>query len=446
MFETLSERLSGALEKLTGKGALNEGDIGVALREVRVALLEADVSLSVVRSFIREVQEKATGSAVLKSVTPGQQVIKIVHDELIRVLAGDNPEPGKLRIDTPPATILMVGLQGSGKTTTTAKLGAWLKKNGRYPYLVPADVHRPAAIEQLVKIGTQAGLRVYEHDGSERPLAIAKAGVLAARRSGFDTVLIDTAGRLHIDEKLMDELRDLKAELEPQEVLFVADSMTGQDAVRSAGEFHRALEITGVVLTKLDGDARGGAALSIRHVTGMPIKFVGLGENITDLERFHPDRMVSRILGMGDVLTLIEKAEEAVDEKEAAELEKKIRKNEFTLKDFRDQIKMLKKMGPLSNVVSMLPGMSHVKESDLDPNATVRVVAIVDSMTPRERRHPQILNASRKRRIARGSGRSAPEINRLLKQFAKMKRMMRSMQSGAKKGKKGRLPFPFPGG
>jgi len=339
----------------------------------------------------------------------------------------------------------MVGLQGSGKTTTTAKLGAWLKKNGRYPYLVPVDVSRPAAIEQLVKIGTRAGLRVHEHDGSEKPLEIARAGLLAARRSGFDTVLMDTAGRLHIDDELMDELRNLKAGLDPQEILFVADAMTGQDAVRSAGEFHQALEITGAVLTKLDGDARGGAALSVRHVTGVPIKFVGLGENITDLERFHPDRMVSRILGMGDVLTLIEKAEEAVDEKDARELEKKIRKNEFTLQDFRDQLRMLKKMGPLSNVVSMLPGMSHVKESDLDPKASVRVVAIVDSMTPRERRHPQILNASRKRRIAKGSGRTTPEINRLLKQFAQMKRMMKSMQSGGKKGKKGRLPFPFPG-
>ncbi len=445
MFDNLTARLQGVFKKLSGKARISEAVLKDSLREVRMALLEADVHVGVIKELIAAVSERAASEAVLKSLAPGQQVIKIVREELEQLLGqGDSGElvlGGK-----PPAVILMVGLQGSGKTTTTAKLGAWLKKNGRYPYLVPADVYRPAAIEQLVKIGTQAGLRVYEHDGSERPLAIAKAGVLAARRSGFDTVLIDTAGRLHIDDKLMDELRDLKAELEPQEILFVADSMTGQDAVRSAGEFHRALEITGVVLTKLDGDARGGAALSVRHVTGMPIKFVGLGENITDLERFHPDRMVSRILGMGDVLTLIEKAEEAVDEKEAAELEKKIRKNEFTLKDFRDQIKMLKKMGPLSNVVSMLPGMSHVKESDLDPKATVRVVAIVDSMTPRERRHPQILNASRKRRIARGSGRSAPEINRLLKQFAKMKRMMKSMQSGAKKGKKGRLPFPFPGG
>jgi len=444
VFDNLTERLQGVFKKLSGQARISETVLKDSLREVRMALLEADVHIGVVKELIAAVREKATGEAVLRSLAPGQQVIKIVREELERLLgqgdAGELDLGGK-----PPVVILMVGLQGSGKTTTTAKLGAWLKKNGRYPFLVPADIYRPAAIEQLVKVGTRAGLRVYEHDGSETPLAIARAGLQAARRSGFDTVLIDTAGRLHIDDELMEELRELKAGLDPREILFVADSMTGQDAVRSAEEFHKALEITGAVLTKLDGDARGGAALSVRHVTGVPIKFVGLGENVADLERFHPDRMVSRILGMGDVLTLIEKAEEVVDEKEAAELEKKIRKNEFTLQDFRDQIKMLKKMGPLSNVVSMLPGMSHVKESDLDPKATVRVVAIVDSMTPRERRHPQILNASRKRRIARGSGRTAPEINRLLKQFAQMKRMMKSMQSGKKKGKKGGLPFPFPG-
>jgi len=444
VFDNLTERLQGVFKKLTGQGRISDAVLKDTLREVRMALLEADVHIGVVKELINAVREKAVGEAVLKSLAPGQQVIKIVREELEALLgqgsAGELEFSGKT-----PAVILMVGLQGSGKTTTTAKLGAWLKKNGRYPYLVPVDVSRPAAIEQLVKIGTRAGLRVHEHDGSEKPLEIARAGLLAARRSGFDTVLMDTAGRLHIDDELMDELRNLKAGLDPQEILFVADAMTGQDAVRSAGEFHQALEITGAVLTKLDGDARGGAALSVRHVTGVPIKFVGLGENITDLERFHPDRMVSRILGMGDVLTLIEKAEEAVDEKDARELEKKIRKNEFTLQDFRDQLRMLKKMGPLSNVVSMLPGMSHVKESDLDPKASVRVVAIVDSMTPRERRHPQILNASRKRRIAKGSGRTTPEINRLLKQFAQMKRMMKSMQSGGKKGKKGRLPFPFPG-
>jgi signal recognition particle subunit SRP54 len=409
-----------------------------------MALLEADVHVGVVKELISAVREKAAGEAVAKSLTPGQQVIKVVREELERVL--DQGGSGELTFaGKPPTVILMVGLQGSGKTTTTAKLGAWLKRNGRYPYLVPADVYRPAAIEQLVQVATRAGLRVYEHDGSEKPLAIAKAGVLEARRSGFDTVLIDTAGRLHIDAALMDELRGLKQGLDPHEILFVADAMTGQDAVRSAGEFHEVLSITGVVLTKLDGDARGGAALSVRHATGVPIKFVGVGEKVEDLEKFHPDRMVSRILGMGDVLSLIEKAEEAVDEKEAQELEKKLRKNEFSLADFRNQLKMLKKMGPLSSVVSMLPGMSHVKEADIDPKATVRVVAIVDSMTPRERDHPQILNAGRKRRIARGSGRSVPEINRLLKQFARMKRMMKSMQSMSKQGHKGKPRFGFPG-
>ncbi len=440
MFDNLTERLQQVFKKLSGQARVSEATLKESLREVRMALLEADVHVGVVKELISAVREKAAGEAVLKSLTPGQQVVKIVRDELERLLG--QGQSGELSFaGKPPTIMLMVGLQGSGKTTTTAKLGAWLKKNGHYPYLVPVDVYRPAAIEQLVAVGTRAGLRVYEHDGSEKPLDIAKAGVLEARRSGFDTVLIDTAGRLHIDDVLMDELRGLKSGLEPQEILFVADAMTGQDAVRSAGEFHAALEISGVILTKLDGDARGGAALSVRHVTGVPIKFVGIGEKVSDFERFHPDRMVSRILGMGDVLTLIEKAEEVVDEKQARELEKKIRKNQFTLHDFRDQLRTLKKMGPLSNVVSMLPGMSHVKEADIDPNATVRVVAIIDSMTPRERQHPQILNAGRKRRIARGSGRSVPEINRLLKQFAQMKRMMKTMKSMGRKGKKGNLPF-----
>ena len=332
-------------------------------------------------------------------------------------------------------------MQGSGKTTTTAKLGLWLKKSGRYPYLVPADVQRPAAIEQLVRVGRGAGLEVMEHDGSETPLAIAKQGMSAARRSGFDTVLIDTAGRLHIDETLMGELRELRDEVGPTETLFVADSMTGQDAVRSAGEFHEALTATGVVLTKLDGDARGGAALSIRHVTGLPLKFVGTGERPEDLEPFHADRIVSRILGMGDMLTLIEKAESAIEEKDAKELERKIRKDEFSLEDFSGQLKMMRRMGPLSSVVSMLPGMSHVKESDLDTGAITRVVAIVDSMTPDERRKPKILNGSRKKRISRGSGQSVAEINRLLKQFAQIRRMMKMAKQAMGKGRKPKLPF-----
>jgi signal recognition particle subunit SRP54 len=337
--------------------------------------------------------------------------------------------------------MLLVGLQGSGKTTTAAKLGSWLKQQGRFPYLVPADIYRPAAIEQLVRVGQSVGLKVHEHDGSRPPLEIATDGVQHARRSGYDTVLVDTAGRLHIDEELMDELRALKRDLGPTEILFVADSMTGQDAVRSAGQFHEALETTGVILTKLDGDARGGAALSIRHVTGVPIKFIGIGEKSADFEPFHADRMVSRILGMGDVLTLIEKAESAIDERQARELEKKVRKNQFTLEDFRDQLKTLRRMGPLSSIVSMLPGMSQVREADLDPKAITRVVAIVDSMTPRERANPRILNGSRKRRIARGCGQNVQEVNRLLKQFAMIQRMMKQAQAAARRGKPPRLPF-----
>ena len=440
MFQNLSERLQQTFKNLSGQGRVSEDVLKKSLRDVRLALLEADVHVSVVRALLDAVREKALGEAVLRSLSPGQQVVKIVREELEQLLGSAGAAPLKFA-SKPPTVIMVVGLQGSGKTTTTAKLGAWLKKNGRYPYLVPADIYRPAAIEQLVRVGTDAGLKVHEHDGSAQPKEICADALLAARRSGFDTVLIDTAGRLHVDEKLMDELRDLKASFEPTEILFVADSMTGQDAVRSAGEFHKALEATGVVLTKLDGDARGGAALSIRHVTGLPIKFVGVGERVEDFEMFHPDRMVSRVMGMGDVLSLIEKAEEAIDVKEAQELERKIRKNQFTLEEFRGQLKMLKKMGPLSGIVSMLPGMSQVKESDMDPKAITRVVAIVDSMTPRERRLPKLLNGSRKRRISRGCGQSVQEINRLLKQFSQIQRMMKAMKASAGKGRKPKMPF-----
>jgi signal recognition particle subunit SRP54 len=440
VFENLSERIQGVLKKLGGQARINETVLKQTLREVRLALLEADVHVDVVKALLAAVRSKALGEEVLKSLSPGQQVIKIVREELEKLLGAE--EPAQFAFASKPPTIaLLVGLQGSGKTTTAAKLGAWLKGSGRYPYLVPADVYRPAAIEQLVRVGQAAGLRVFEHEGTGSPLEIARAGVLEARKSGFDTVLVDTAGRLHIDEALMEELRGLKASLEPTEVLFVADSMTGQDAVRSAGEFHRALQITGVILTKLDGDARGGAALSIRHVTGVPIKFAGTGEGTDAFERFHADRMVGRILGMGDVLSLIEKAEEVVDVAEAKKLERKLRKNEFTLEDFRSQLKTLRRMGPLSGVVSMLPGMSHIRESDLDSKALVRALAVVDSMTPLERRRPRILNGSRKRRIARGSGQNVQQINRLLKQFAQMKRMMKSVQAMGKGRKGGRLPF-----
>ncbi len=440
MFDNLSDKLQGVFKKLRGQGRISEQALGETLREIRLALLEADVNVGVVRALLNGVREKALGQEVMRSLSPGQQVIKIVRDELESVLGAG--EPARLEFASrPPSIFMLVGLQGSGKTTSAAKLGVWLKKSGRYPFLVPVDVYRPAAIEQLVRLGKESGLRVLEHDGSQTPLEIAREGVRQARTSGFDTVLLDTAGRLHIDEQLMDELRALKEGLEPTEILFVADSMTGQDAVRSAGEFHQALGLSGVILTKLDGDARGGAALSIRHVTEVPVKFVGTGERPSEFEQFHPDRMVGRILGMGDVMTLIEKAEDAVDQAEAVLLEKKIRKNQFSLEDFRGQLKTLKKMGPLSSVVSMLPGMGNVREADLDSGAITRVVAIIDSMTPKERQRPQILNGSRKRRISRGSGQSVQEINRLLKQFAQMKRMMKSLKAGAKGRGKGRLPF-----
>ncbi len=440
MFESLSERLQRTLKNLRGQGRISEAVLQDSMREIRMALLEADVHVGVAKSLLTKVKEKALGEEVLTSLSPGQQVVKIVREELEALLGAG--EASELRFASKPPTIIMlVGLQGSGKTTTTAKLGAWLKESGKYPFLVPADVYRPAAIEQLVRVGQSVGLKVYEHDGSGKPLEIARAAVRDARRSGFDTVLIDTAGRLHIDDELMGELGALKGDLAPQEILFVADSMTGQDAVRSAGQFHEALDISGVVLTKLDGDSRGGAALSIRHVTGVPIKFVGTGERPSDFERFHPDRMVGRILGMGDVLGLIEKAEATIDEKQAKDLERKIRKNAFTLGDFRDQLKTVRKMGPLSSVVAMLPGMSQVKDADLDSGALTRVIAIVDSMTPLERERPRVLNGSRKKRIARGCGQSVPEINRLLKQFAQVQRMMKAMAGKGKGGKKKRMPF-----
>ena len=445
MFDALGERLQGIFRSLRGETRIDEASLSETLREIRLALLEADVHVSVVKALLEAVRGKALGEEVLESLSPGQQVVAIVRDELTALLG--TPGAAPLRFASkPPTVVLMVGLQGSGKTTTTAKLGLWLKKGGRFPYLVPADVYRPAAIEQLVRVGGSVGLRVFSHDGSGKPADLARDGVGEARRSGFDTVLVDTAGRLHIDDALMDELRTLKDVLAPTEILFVADAMTGQDAVRSAGEFHRALGLTGIILTKMDGDARGGAALSIRHVTGVPIKFVGTGERPTEFDAFHPDRMVGRILGMGDVLGLIEKAEEVFDAEKAKELEKKIRKNSFTLDDFRDQLKTVRKMGPLSSIVSMLPGMSQVKRADLVEGAVVRVMAILDSMTPRERERPEILNGSRKRRVSRGAGQSVAEINRLLKQFAQMRKMMKTLQAARPgKGGKGGLRLPFLG-
>jgi len=440
VFETLSERLQGILKSLRGQTRISESVLNETLREIRLALLEADVHVGVVRVLLDGVRSKALGTDVLKSLSPGQQVVKIVRDELAAVL-GEGVDAPLRFASRPPSVMFLVGLQGSGKTTTTAKIGVWLKKAGHYPFLVPVDVSRPAAIEQLVRVAKSSGLAVYEHDGSQSPVRIAWEALLAAQRGGYDSVLVDTAGRLHIDEPLMEELRDLKTALSPVEILFVADAMTGQDAVRSAGDFHKALGLTGVVLTKIDGDARGGAALSIRHVTGIPIKFVGTGERPAEFEVFHPDRFVGRILGLGDILGLIEKAEEVFDLDQAGELERKIKKNQFTLEEFRDQIKLIRKMGPLSGILSMLPGMGKIKDADLDSGAMTRVLAALDSMTPGERANPQILSGSRKRRISRGSGQTVQEINRLLKQFAQMKRMMKTLQ--AAKGGKGRLRLPM---
>jgi signal recognition particle subunit SRP54 len=440
MFDALSERLRGVFDALRGQTRITEEVLEKTLREIRMALLEADVHVGVVRALLEGVRAKALGEDVLKSLTPGQQVVKIVRDEL-QALLGEG-DAGRLQFKgQPPTVIFLVGLQGSGKTTTASKLGLWLKKAGRFPYLVPADVYRPAAIEQLVRVGTSVGLKVHAHDGTAQPIAIARAALEEARLHGYDPVVIDTAGRLHIDEALMEELRGLKAALNPSEILFVADAMTGQDAVRSAGEFHKALALTGVILTKMDGDARGGAALSIRHVTSVPIKFVGTGERPTEFEPFHPDRMVGRILGMGDLLGLIEKAEDAVDAAQAMELEKRLRKNQFSLQDFRDQIRMLQKMGPLSGVLGMLPGMGALKNVDLDDGAFKGVLALIDSMTPAERDRPEILSGSRKKRVAKGSGRSVQELNKLLKQFAQMRKMMKQVQAARGGGKGFRLPF-----
>ena len=440
MFDTLSETLQGVFDTLRGQPRITEEILEKTLRDIRVALLEADVNVGVVRALQDGVRAKASAEQVLKSLTPGQQVVKIVRDELESLLGGG--ENARLHFKSqPPTVIFLVGLQGSGKTTTAAKLGLWLKKSGKFPYLVPADVHRPAAIEQLVRVGTSVGLKVHAHDGAATPLAIARAALHEARVRGYDPVLIDTAGRLHIDDDLMNELLALKAALDPSEILFVADAMTGQDAVRSAGEFHKALALTGVILTKMDGDARGGAALSIRHVTSVPIKFVGTGERPTEFELFHPDRLVGRILGMGDLLGLIEKAEDAVDVAAGIELEAKLRKNQFTLQDFRDQIRTLQKMGPLSGILGMLPGMGALKNVNVDDGAFKGVTALIDSMTLGERNRPEILNGSRKKRIAKGSGRSVQELNQLLKRFAQMRKMMKQVQAARGGGKGLRLPF-----
>ncbi|WP_042348951.1 signal recognition particle protein [Bacillus massiliigorillae] len=443
-FEGLADRLQGTIQKIRGKGKVNEADVKEMMREVKLALLEADVNFKVVREFVKRVSERAVGQEVLKSLTPGQQVIKVVKEELTDLMGG---EQSKIAVaNRPPTVILMVGLQGAGKTTTTGKLANLLrKKYNRKPLLVAADIYRPAAIKQLETLGKQLDMPVFSLGDQVSPVEIAKQAIEKAKEEHLDYVLIDTAGRLHIDEELMTELKDVKEVAKPDEIFLVVDSMTGQSAVDVAGSFNEQLGLTGVVLTKLDGDTRGGAALSIRSVTNTPIKFVGLGEKLDALEVFHPERMASRILGMGDVLTLIEKAQANVDEAKAKELEQKLRTQTFTFDDFLEQLGQVRNMGPLDDLLKMLPGANKMKGLDnlsIDEKQIGHVEAIIRSMTAKEKSNPEILNAGRRKRIAKGSGTSIQEVNRLLKQFDEMKKMMKqmtNMQKGKKKGFK--LPF-----
>src|SRR6187397_3002814 len=437
MFESLSSRIQDAFQSLRGEVRLTEENVEAALREIRLALLEADVNFKVVKAFIDRVRDRAMDQAVLKSLTPDQHVIKIVRDEML-ALFGD--AEGGLRKDAPtPRVVLLLGLQGSGKTTTSAKLGKWLARQGKHPLLVSTDVRRPAAIQQLSIVGEKADVRVHEPESMD-PVARASGALAEAKAKGFDTVIVDTAGRLHIDDELMDELQAIKTAVQPTDLLYVADAMTGQDAIKSAGEFNRRVGVTGVVLTKLDGDARGGAALSVVSVVGVPIAFAGSGERLEDLEPFHPERVVSRVLGMGDVLSLIERAEAAIDVEDAEKLEEKIRANDFTLEDFRDQLRTIRKMGPLESILGMLPGMGNLKQlaaQKPDEGQLNRVEAIINSMTPHERRRHDVINGSRRKRIARGSGTSVEEVNRLLKQFVQMRKMLKqlgAMQGGKMRG------------
>ncbi len=423
-FEGLTEKLSAAFKKLRGKGRVTEADVKVAMREIRLALLEADVSYKVVKDFVKSTTERCVGSDVLESLTPAQMIVKIVNEELTKLMGSENQ---KLTINPKgPTVIMLVGLQGAGKTTNGAKLAGLLKRQGKRPLLVACDIYRPAAIEQLCVVGEKVGVEVFQM-GKTNPVDIAKAAVRYATQHGFDMVLLDTAGRLHIDEQLMNELKAIKAAVTPSEILLAVDAMIGQDAVNAAQSFDEWLDITGVILTKLDGDARGGAALSVRAVTGKPIKYAGQGEKLDQIEPFHPGRMASRILGMGDVLTLIEKAESAIDEKKAAELDKKLRAAKFTLADYLDQLNQIKNMGSMQDMLAMLPGGANLKNVQVDEKALARTEAIIQSMTPRERENPTILNHSRKRRIAAGSGTKVEDVNRLLKQFDTMQNMLKQM-------------------
>ena len=445
MFSNLSEKLNNAFKKFKSKGKLTEADVKEGMREVKLALLEADVNFKVVRDFVKTVTERAVGSEVLESLLPAQQIIKIVHEELVNLMGETNT---KLQISSrPPTIIMMVGLQGSGKTTHSAKLAGMYKKQGKRPLLVACDVYRPAAIDQLKVVGSQIDVPVFDM-GLGNPVEIAKAGVQHALRHGHDMVFIDTAGRLHVDEVLMNELSSIKEEVGPTEIILVVDAMTGQDAVNVASSFNEKLDITGVLLSKLDGDTRGGAALSVRHVTGKPIKFIGTGEKLDAIEPFYPDRMASRILGMGDVLTLIEKAQQNFDDQKAAELEKKLRENTFTLNDYLEQFRQVKGMGSLDEIVGMIPGIKPgaLKDAKIDDKVMAHTEAIILSMTMEEREHPNLINGSRRRRIALGSGTTVEEVNRLLRQYDQMSKMIKQLSgqmTGQRGKKKMKLPLSF---
>ena len=443
MFSSLSDKLSSALGKFRNKGKLTEADIKAGMREIKLALLEADVSFKVTKEFVARVSERAVGTEVMESLVPSQQIVKIVNEELTKLMGSTR---AKLEISSsPPTVIMMCGLQGAGKTTHSAKIAGLYKKQGKRPLLVACDIYRPAAIKQLQVVGAQLDIPVFEM-GNTSPVKIAKEAVKYAKKNGYDMVFLDTAGRLHVDEALMAELSDIRDAVHPTEILLVVDAMLGQDAVNVAESFNNLLDITGVVLTKLDGDTRGGAALSVRYTTGKPIKFVGTGEKLDTIEPFYPDRMASRILGMGDVLSLIEKAEQAIDEKKAAELEKKLRENSFTLSDYLDQLHQLKNMGNLESIIGMLPGMNRgaLKDAKIDENALKHTEAIILSMTPAERDRPELINGSRRKRIAAGSGTSVEEVNRLMKQYDQMNKMFKQIGGVGRKGKgKKRLKMPF---